>query len=53
MKRPIELPIFKRAVEKKTVLEIGNTLKKYYPELKHIVLDKSCKGKGIINKDVF
>ncbi len=52
--KTIELPIFKRAVEHGgAVLEIGNVLKKWYPELKHIVLDKSCKGKGIINKDVF
>lgn len=52
--KTIELPIFKRAVESEgSVLEIGNTLKKYYPTLKHIVLDKTCKGKGIINKDVF
>lgn len=52
--KTIELPIFKRAVESGgNVLEIGNVLKMYYPELKHIVLDKSSKGKGIINKDVF
>lgn len=52
--KTIELPIFKRAVETGgSVLEIGNVLKKYYPELKHIVLDKTCKGKGILNKDVF
>lgn len=52
--KTIELPIFKRAVENGgSVLEIGNTLKRYYPSLKHIVLDKTCKGKGIINKDIF
>jgi len=52
--KTIELPIFKRAVENGgTVLEIGNVLKRYYPELKHIILDKNSKGKGVINKDVF
>ncbi len=52
--KTIELPIFKRAVETGgSVLELGNVLKRYYPELKHIVLDKNSKGKGIINKYVF
>jgi len=52
--KTIELPIFKRAVEQGgIVLEVGNVLKRYYPELKHVALDKSCEGKGIINKDVF
>lgn len=52
--KTIELPIFKQAVESGgNVLEIGNVLKRYYPDLKHIVLDKNSKGKGIINKDVF
>ncbi len=51
--KTIELPIFKRVVENESgALEVGNVLKKYYPELKHIVLDKTCKGKGIINKDI-
>ena len=52
--KTIELPIFKRAVENGgSVLEIGNVLKSFYPGLKHIVLDKNSRGKGIINKDVF
>lgn len=52
--KTIELPIFKHIVENGgNVLEVGNVLKMYYPELKHIVLDKNSKGKGIINKDVF
>lgn len=52
--KTIELPIFKRAVKNGgNVLEIGNVLKRHYPELTHITLDKTSKGKGIINKDVF
>jgi hypothetical protein len=52
--KTIELPIFEREVRQGgSVLEVGNVLKKYYPDLNHIVLDKSTKGKGIINKDVF
>ena len=48
---PIILEIFKK-FKGKRILEIGNVLKNYFPQLSHDVLDKYEKKEGIINEDV-
>jgi len=50
--RTIELPIFKDEVLNcKRVLEVGNVLKPYYPELMHKVIDTTLKD--AVCKDLF
>jgi SAM-dependent methyltransferase len=50
--RAVEIPIVRESVlQNRTVLEIGNVLKHYYP-FEHDVVDKYENGRGIVNQDV-
>ena len=52
--RIIEVPIMRKFIKNfqgKRILEVGNVLKKYYPFLKHDVIDKYEEVLGVINED--
>ena len=52
--RVIEVPIMREFIKNfqgKRILEVGNVLKKYYPFLKHDVVDKYEEMSGVINED--
>jgi SAM-dependent methyltransferase len=53
--RAVELPIARQAVREAgggAVLEVGNVLRRYFPELKHRVVDKYERTGGVENIDV-
>jgi len=52
--RAVEIPIIKNILDRysgKPVLELGNVLSRYYP-IRHEVVDKYEKAKGVINQDI-
>ena len=53
--RAVEITISKRFYDEqygKRVLEVGNVLKHYFPQLNHDVLDKYEKATGVLNGDI-
>jgi SAM-dependent methyltransferase len=53
--RAVEVPVVLRQVERdrgRRVLEVGNVLRHYAPQLDHVVVDKYEQAPGVLNRDV-
>jgi SAM-dependent methyltransferase len=53
--RAVEVPVVRRLVDRHRdgrVLEVGNVLRHYAPDLGHVVVDKYERAPGVLNRDV-